>query len=127
MLVLTPDSGLARTLLRSSAHVRPTATRRAFQPLRSNLAPALGARFASADAREGKIHQVIGAVVDGMCTLNPSRRVYTLRIKLWGLLCCSYNVLFLVKFDTEKLPPILNALTTDNGGNRLVLEVAVRL
>jgi hypothetical protein len=30
-----------------------------------------------------------------------------------------------VKFDTEQLPPILNALTTDNGGNKLVLEVAV--
>lgn len=31
-----------------------------------------------------------------------------------------------VKFDTEQLPAILNALTTDNGGNKLVLEVAVR-
>jgi F0F1-type ATP synthase beta subunit len=31
-----------------------------------------------------------------------------------------------VKFDTDKLPPILNALETDNGGQRLVLEVAVR-
>jgi F0F1-type ATP synthase beta subunit len=30
-----------------------------------------------------------------------------------------------VKFDTEQLPAILNALETDNGGNRLVLEVAV--
>ena len=31
-----------------------------------------------------------------------------------------------MKFDTEQLPAILNALTTDNGGNKLVLEVAVR-
>ena len=31
----------------------------------------------------------------------------------------------LVKFDTEQLPPILNALETDNGGQKLVLEVAV--
>ncbi len=31
-----------------------------------------------------------------------------------------------VKFDTEQLPPILNALETDNGGNKLILEVAVR-
>jgi hypothetical protein len=31
----------------------------------------------------------------------------------------------IVKFDTEQLPPILNALETDNHGNRLVLEVAV--
>jgi hypothetical protein len=32
-----------------------------------------------------------------------------------------------VKFDTDKLPPILNALETDNGGQKLVLEVAVCL
>lgn len=32
----------------------------------------------------------------------------------------------IVKFDTDKLPPILNALETDNGGNKLILEVAVR-
>jgi hypothetical protein len=32
-----------------------------------------------------------------------------------------------VKFDTEQLPPILNALETDNGGQKLILEVAVRL
>lgn len=40
-----------------------------------------------------------------------------------------YNLLTTnaVKFDTEQLPPILNALTTDNMGNRLVLEVAVRI
>ena len=31
-----------------------------------------------------------------------------------------------VKFEGDTLPPILNALTTDNGGNKLVLEVAVR-
>ena len=35
------------------------------------------------------------------------------------------TAVFLVKFDTDQLPPILNALETDNGGNRLVLEVAV--
>lgn len=44
----------------------------------------------------GKIHQVIGAVVD-------------------------------VKFDTAKLPPILNSLETDNNGQKLVLEVAQHL
>jgi len=32
-----------------------------------------------------------------------------------------------VKFDTEQLPPILNALETDNNGQKLVLEVSVRL
>lgn len=57
------NSGLARAF-RSSGLARPTAAKRAFQPLRTNAAPALGIRFAS-DAREGKIHQVIGAVVDG--------------------------------------------------------------
>ena len=57
-------SGLARTL-RSYGLARPTPTRRAFQPIRSNLAPAFAARFASS-VGEGKIHQVIGAVVDGM-------------------------------------------------------------
>ena len=57
-------SGLARTL-RASALARPTAARRAFQPIRNNLGPALGARFASG-VGDGKIHQVIGAVVDGM-------------------------------------------------------------
>lgn len=34
---------------------------------------------------------------------------------------------YLVKFDTEQLPPILNALETDNNGSKLVLEVAVRI
>ena len=33
----------------------------------------------------------------------------------------------IVKFDTDKLPPILNALETMNGEQKLVLEVAVRL
>ena len=38
------------------------------------------------------------------------------------------NVLLLcsVKFDTDSLPPILNALETENAGQKLVLEVAVR-
>ncbi|KAG7285078.1 atp2, beta subunit of the F1 sector of mitochondrial F1F0 ATP synthase [Staphylotrichum longicolle] len=33
----------------------------------------------------------------------------------------------IVKFDTEKLPPILNALETTNNGQKLVLEVAQHL
>jgi F-type H+-transporting ATPase subunit beta len=32
----------------------------------------------------------------------------------------------LVKFDGETLPPILNALETENNGQKLILEVAVR-
>jgi F-type H+-transporting ATPase subunit beta len=31
-----------------------------------------------------------------------------------------------VKFDTEKLPAILNALETENNNQKLVLEVSVR-
>ncbi|KAK2752871.1 atp2, beta subunit of the F1 sector of mitochondrial F1F0 ATP synthase [Arachnomyces sp. PD_36] len=54
-------------------------------------------RFASTDAgRNGKIHTVIGAVVD-------------------------------VKFGNDSLPPILNALETDNNGQKLVLEVSQHL
>ncbi|KAF2754960.1 alpha-glucan branching enzyme [Pseudovirgaria hyperparasitica] len=90
-------SGIARSL-RASAFRRPArAFQPAFQPIKKNFAPALAARYASTDsAIHGKIHQVIGAIVD-------------------------------VKFDTEQLPPILNALHTDNGGQRLVLEVAQHL
>ena len=35
------------------------------------------------------------------------------------------NCVQIVKFDTDSLPPILNALTTENAGQNLVLEVAV--
>lgn len=31
----------------------------------------------------------------------------------------------LVKFDSDTLPPILNALEVENNGQKLVLEVAV--
>ncbi|RPB15580.1 ATP synthase F1, beta subunit [Morchella conica CCBAS932] len=51
---------------------------------------------AAGNQLQGKIHQVIGAVVD-------------------------------VKFDSEQLPPILNALNTDKNGQKLVLEVAQHL
>ncbi|KAK0741683.1 alpha-glucan branching enzyme [Apiosordaria backusii] len=86
-------SAFARTARPSFA----AATRRAVRPAPLNFrAPALS-RFAStAGVGDGKIYQVIGAVVD-------------------------------VKFDTEKLPPILNALETQNGGQKLVLEVAQHL
>lgn len=88
LTMLTQCSGLQRSLRATCrAPVFRSPVRKSF-PL---------ARFASTDAiRDGKIHQVIGAVVD-------------------------------VKFDTEQLPPILNALTTENNGQKLVLEVAVRM
>ncbi|KAK0634782.1 alpha-glucan branching enzyme [Bombardia bombarda] len=58
--------------------------------------PALSRWASSAGVGDGKIYQVIGAVVD-------------------------------VKFDTEKLPPILNALECTNNGQKLVLEVSQHL
>ncbi|PHH50626.1 1,4-alpha-glucan-branching enzyme [Ceratocystis fimbriata CBS 114723] len=58
--------------------------------------PALNRLASTASVGHGKIHQVIGAVVD-------------------------------VKFDGSKLPPILNALETQNNGQKLVLEVAQHL
>lgn len=62
------SSGLARTFGRA-AFARPTpVSRRAFQPI--NGLPSLSARLASTSATSaGKIHQVIGAVVDGMFSL----------------------------------------------------------
>merc|ERR1712070_1216648 len=83
-------------MLKNGARLASSALRRpAFGAVpRKAFAPAVAQRFASTDsAREGKVHQVIGAVVD-------------------------------VKFDTEQLPPILNALETTNQGQKLVLEVA---
>ncbi|KAG5926989.1 atp2, beta subunit of the F1 sector of mitochondrial F1F0 ATP synthase [Claviceps africana] len=72
-----------------------TASRRAIKPAALRLP--LNSRLASTSSvGVGKIHQVIGAVVD-------------------------------VKFDTAKLPAILNSLQTDNNGNKLILEVAQHL
>ncbi|KAI4699278.1 atp2, beta subunit of the F1 sector of mitochondrial F1F0 ATP synthase [Alternaria sp. BMP 2799] len=76
---------------------RPAIRRSAFSPMKKSFAPAMSTRFASTDAtKDGKIHQVIGAIVD-------------------------------VKFDTEQLPAILNAVTTQNGDQKLILEVAQHL
>ncbi|RMZ77969.1 hypothetical protein DV738_g4150, partial [Chaetothyriales sp. CBS 135597] len=91
-------TGFARALGKSA---RPSFARSSVPSLSKKAAPAVTAnlqrRWASTEAaKEGKIHQVIGAVVD-------------------------------VKFDSDELPPILNALETDNGGNKLVLEVAQHL
>lgn len=59
------DSGIQQALRASMR--RPAIRRSAFQPMKKSFAPALSTRFASTDAvKEGKIHQVIGAVVDGM-------------------------------------------------------------
>jgi hypothetical protein len=56
-------SGVTRSL---RAIARPATS--ALRPqIARNFAPALGSRFASTDQKKvGKIHQVIGAVVDGM-------------------------------------------------------------
>ncbi|KMU73917.1 hypothetical protein CISG_03895 [Coccidioides immitis RMSCC 3703] len=79
-------SGVARTFGRS-AFARPASTilSSTRSAVGNNALRALSARYASTEAgKTGKIHQVIGAVVD-------------------------------VKFDTEQLPAILNALETENG------------
>lgn len=57
------NSGLARTIRTSVLSRQGVA-----QPLRKNFAPLLAARLASTNVKEGKIHQVIGAVVDGKST-----------------------------------------------------------
>ncbi|KXT17371.1 hypothetical protein AC579_3844 [Pseudocercospora musae] len=86
-------NGVARFARSARPFGKPVS--RAWQP--KAFAPAISQRFASTDsAKEGKVHQVIGAVVD-------------------------------VKFGSEQLPPILNALETTNGGQKLVLEVAQHL
>ena len=116
------NSGLFRAA-RSSGLARPTAARRAFQPITSNLAPALGARFAS--QLQGKVHQVIGAVVDGMLK-NPREEKMAIRLTQESSRSkADQSLLPIVKFDTDQLPPILNALNVENAGNKLVLEVAV--
>ncbi|RMZ91711.1 hypothetical protein DV736_g1038, partial [Chaetothyriales sp. CBS 134916] len=91
-------TGFARALGKSA---RPSFARSSVPALSKKAAPAVTAKFqrrwaSTESAKDGKIHQVIGAVVD-------------------------------VKFDGDQLPLILNALETDNGGNKLVLEVAQHL
>jgi hypothetical protein len=105
------------------------ASQRAFKPALSTGLKASAARFASSDsALHGKIHQVIGAVVDGMrrsFSARPSFKISKLKAR-----SSPKNMILtyvIVKFDTDKLPPILNALETMNGDQRLVLEVAVRI
>lgn len=57
------DSGIQQALRASMR--RPAIRRSAFQPIKKNFTPALSTRFASTEAqKEGKIHQVIGAIVD---------------------------------------------------------------
>lgn len=74
-LMLTQfHSGVARSLGRS-AFARPSITRRAFEPLQRQALPAIAQRWASTEAaNDGKIHQVIGAVVDGMKILPSSNQ-----------------------------------------------------
>ena len=68
-------SGIARSL-RPAAFGRHQASPRTFQPLKKSLAPTVSTRYASSDPRDGKIHQVIGAVVDGEFNV-PHCRVET--------------------------------------------------
>ncbi|KAI5787170.1 ATP synthase F1 beta subunit [Geopyxis carbonaria] len=91
-------SGIARFAAgrRVGTSLRTARLNNAYKAVKPAL-PVFGARYMATEAQKtGKIHQIIGAVVD-------------------------------VKFDTEELPAILNALHTDKNGNRLVLEVAQHL
>ncbi|KAI2611122.1 ATP synthase beta chain mitochondrial precursor [Hypoxylon fragiforme] len=90
-------SGLS-SFARASRPAFAASTRRAVRPAAASAFKfPITSRFASTtSAGDGKIYQVIGAVVD-------------------------------VKFDTAKLPPILNALEVTNNGQKLVLEVAQHL
>ena len=57
------DSGIQQALRASMR--RPAIRRSAFSPMKKSFAPAMSTRFASTDAtKDGKIHQVIGAIVD---------------------------------------------------------------
>lgn len=51
-----------------------------------------------------------------LCDLEPEAFLHWIHAHYWWQL---------VKFDTDTLPPILNALTTENNGQKLILEVAV--
>ena len=68
-MVLVADTVLCSCFARSlqaAAFARSPVAKRAFQPIKTNFAPSLSARFASTDStKDGRIHQVIGAVVDG--------------------------------------------------------------
>lgn len=78
--------------------------------------------------RDGKIHQVIGAVVDGMPNIPQAEKMPCQDGALSHDMrnCILTRFVCIVKFDSDQLPPILNALETDNGGTKLILEVAVR-
>jgi hypothetical protein len=58
---------------------------------------------------------------------NPELRSHQENVPSKSMLTCAIVIgaVVDVKFDTDKLPPILNALETTNGGQKLVLEVAV--
>lgn len=74
--------------------------RSAFQPIKKNFAPSFAARYASTESSNAKVGK-INAVIGAIVD---------------------------IKFETDDLPAILNAVTTVNGsGNKLVLEVAQHL
>ncbi|EOA88366.1 uncharacterized protein SETTUDRAFT_27183 [Exserohilum turcica Et28A] len=89
------------TMLKSGIQqaLRASMRRPAIRPmaLKKNFAPALSTRFASTDSQ--KVGK-IHAVIGAICD---------------------------VKFEGDQLPAILNAITTQNGDQKLVLEVAQHL
>lgn len=134
-------SAFARTARPSFA----AATRRAVRPASLNFRAPVFGRFAStAGVGDGKIYQVIGkldavgrvgedcfALADRAVQQVPSSMVRNSAAPMSppgvrGPPCFAADgTRSTVKFDTDKLPPILNALETNNNGHKLVLEVAV--
>lgn len=71
-------SGLARTFGRAAFARSTPVNRCAFQPIKPNGLPSLTARLASTNAAQvGKIHQVIGAVVDGMLPFRDRAKIFS--------------------------------------------------
>jgi hypothetical protein len=72
MLTRCNRSGITRSVRAA----RPALNRAAFQPIKKNFAPAICSRFAStANAvKDGRVHQVIGAVVDGTSKISSRQQ-----------------------------------------------------
>ncbi|KAJ4307054.1 atp2, beta subunit of the F1 sector of mitochondrial F1F0 ATP synthase [Collariella sp. IMI 366227] len=132
-------SAFARTARPSFA----AATRRAVRPA-SLRVPALSRFASSAGVGDGKIYQVIGKLFELDSLRGRPLSTVVSRPRAPGKILCVRNTTravrqwppspgriqltrSTVKFDTEKLPPILNALETTNNGQKLVLEVSQHL
>ena len=132
-------SGISAFARASRPSLAAAASRRALRPAALRL-PALQRLASTSSVGDGKIYQVIGTppppwrgprILQLTAQLGkqvPSSMVsyHNTAKKAPAAPRTVANPISTVKFDTEKLPSILNALTTDNNGQKLVLEVSVR-